>query len=164
MEDREKIVYNILDQLEIEYEIFRHAPVMTIEAAKEVDEQIGFPICKNLFLSARHGAEYFLLLMPGVKKFQTGQVSKQLGVPRMTFAGEGPMLAYLNLLPGSVSPMGLLHDKENQVRFLIDKDLVKQEKVAVHPCVNTATVVLKMEDLLKKVMPFCGHSVTEVVL
>lgn len=157
MEQREQQTYAILNQLQISYEVYHHDPVMTIEAAKEIDQRIGFPICKNLFLSARHGTEFFLLTMPGEKKFQTGRVSKQIGVPRMTFAGSDAMEQYLNLLPGSVSPLGLLFDQEKKVKFLIDREVLAGEKIAVHPCVNTATVVLKVEDLVNRILPDSGH-------
>lgn len=162
MEDREKRTYEFLDKLGIGYELYRHKAVMTIEDASEIDKKIGLHISKNLFLSTRHSTEFFLLFMQGNKKFNTGKVSKQIGVPRMTFASNDFMLEYLDILPGSVSPLGLMNDKENHVKFLIDSDIIKEEKVAMHPCVNTATLVMALSDLADKVLPACGHSVTVV--
>ena len=157
MEQKEQLVYETLDRLAIPYEIYRHEPLFTIEAAKDLDEKMGLKISKNLFLSSRHGQVLFLLLMEGDKKFHTGKVSKQLSVPRMTFGKDEDLLAYLNVTPGSVTPAGLLFDTEKKVQFLIDGDLLNQEKIAIHPCVNTATVVLRTQDLLEKFLPACGH-------
>lgn len=162
MEMREKRAYEALDTLGIDYDVYQHEPVMTIEAAKELDEKTGVPICKNLFLSTRHGTEFYLLFMEGKKKFNTGKVSKQLGVPRLTFASDDKLLEFLNIYPGSVTPLGLLNDKENKVKFLIDQDVLHYDKVAIHPCVNTATVILQKKDLIEKLLPACGHAIKAV--
>ena len=137
---------------------------MTIAAAEELDKKIGLEICKNLFLSTRHSTEFYILVMVGSKKFNTGKVSKQIGVPRMTFADDEHMLEFLDIKPGSVSPLGLINDKNNNVKLLIDSDVVNMEKIAVHPCVNTATIVLKTKDLLEKIIPACGHDFTVVTV
>ena len=164
MEDKEKRTYDFLDKLGVEYTRYEHEPLMTIVAAEELDKRIGLEICKNLFLSTRHSTEFYLLVMVGSKKFNTGKVSKQIGVPRMTFADDEHMLEFLDIKPGSVSPLGLINDKNNNVKLLIDSDVVNMEKIAVHPCVNTATVVLKTKDLLEKIIPACGHDFTVVTV
>ena len=164
MEEREKRTYEFLDNLGVPYEKYEHEPIMTIEAAEELDKKTGLEICKNLFLSTRHSTEFYLLLMMGSKKFNTGKVSKQINVPRMTFAGDDYMLEYLDIRPGSVSPLGLMNDKGNNVNLLIDEDVLNMEKIAVHPCVNTATLVINTKDLIEKILPACGHSYTKVTV
>ena len=161
MEEREKRTYEFLDNLGVPYEKYEHEAIMTIEAAEELDKKMGLEICKNLFLSTRHSTEFYLLLMVGSKKFNTGKVSKQINVPRMTFAGDDYMLEYLDIRPGSVSPLGLMNDKGNNVNLLIDEDVLNMEKIAVHPCVNTATLVINTKDLIEKILPACGHSYTK---
>ena len=164
MEEREKRTYEFLDNLGVPYEKYEHEAIMTIEAAEELDKKMGLEICKNLFLSTRHSTEFYLLLMVGSKKFNTGKVSKQINVPRMTFAGDDYMLEYLDIRPASVSPLGLMNDKGNNVNLLIDEDVLNMEKIAVHPCVNTATLVIKTKDLIEKILPACGHSYTKVTV
>lgn len=164
MEEREKRTYEFLDNLGVPYEKYEHEAIMTIEAAEELDKKMGLEICKNLFLSTRHSTEFYLLLMVGSKKFNTGKVSKQINVPRMTFAGDDYMLEYLDIRPGSVSPLGLMNDKGNNVNLLIDEDVLNMEKIAVHPCVNTATLVINTKDLIEKILPACGHSYTKVMV
>ena len=164
MEEREKRTYEFLDNLGVPYEKYEHEAIMTIEAAEELDKKMGLEICKNLFLSTRHSTEIYLLLMVGSKKFNTGKVSKQINVPRMTFAGYDYMLEYLDIRPGSVSPLGLMNDKGNNVNLLIDEDVLNMEKIAVHPCVNTATLVINTKDLIEKILPACGHSYTKVTV
>ena len=164
MEDRERRTYEFLDGLGVPYEKYEHEPIMTIDAAAELDKKMGLEICKNLFLSTRHSTEFYLLLMAGSKKFNTGKVSKQINVPRMTFAGDGYMLEYLDIRPGSVSPLGLINDRDNHVGLLIDADVLEMEKIAVHPCVNTATLVIRTEDLTERILPACSHTYTRVTV
>lgn len=164
MEEREQITYDFLDKLGIQYEKYEHEPLMTIADATELDKKIGFEICKNLFLSSRHSTEFYLLVMVGSKKFNTGKVSKQINVPRMTFADDEHMMEYLNIKPGSVSPLGLINDSENNVNLLFDEDVLNMEKIAVHPCVNTATLVIKTKDIIEKILPACGHDYIKVTV
>jgi len=159
---QEKDIYRIFDELHIEYKMLQHEAVFTIDAAKDIDAQLGVEICKNLFLSTRHGTEFYLLFMKGNKKFNTGKVSKQVGVPRMTFASDENMEAFLGVSPGSVTPLGLLNDIENKVNFIIDSDVLNDEYVSMHPLKNTATVVIKTKDLMEKIIPYTGHSVRVV--
>lgn len=160
--NKEQRIYDTLDKLNIEYKLFRHEAVFTVEAAADLDKKIGVEICKNLFLSSRHNEEFFLLTMPGSKKFNTGKVSKAIGVPRMTFADSEHMEEFLDITPGSVSPLGLLNDSGKKVRFLLDKEVFDMEKISVHPCVNTATLLINTKDLLEKILPYCGHEYTIV--
>lgn len=54
------------------------------------------------------------------------------------------MEKYLDITPGSVSIMGLMNDKDNAVRLLVDEDLLKEEWVGCpsvceyfqYPCEN----------------------------
>ncbi len=164
MENIEQKVYEILQDIGIDYIKYEHEPLYTIEAAKEIDEKMGFSICKNLFLSTKHHTEYYLLFMEGSKKFHTGKVSKQVGVPRMTFADEKAMWEYLKIHPGAVSPLGLFFDTEQRVHFLIDADILNMEKVAMHPCVNTATLAMNTKDFIEKILPASKHDYKVVTL
>ncbi|MGL4790023.1 MAG: prolyl-tRNA synthetase associated domain-containing protein [Anaerotignaceae bacterium] len=160
--EKEQRIYDVLHQLNIEYKLYRHEAIYTVDGAAELDKKIGVEICKNLFLTTNKGKDYYLLTMAGNKKFNTGKVSKQLGVSRMTFAPPAPMEELLNITPGSVSPLGLINDKHRKVTFLIDKDVLEMDKISVHPCVNTATVLLNTKDLMRKILPHCNHSYIEV--
>jgi len=164
MEEREQFTYEFLDKLSIKYEKYEHEPVKTIAEAEELDKKIGFEICKNLFLSTRHSSEFYLLVMVGSKKFNSGKVSKQIKAPRLTFADDVHMLEYMNIKPGSVSPLGLINDKENKVKLLFDSDVLDMEKIAVHPCVNTTTLVIETKEFIEKILPACGHDYMKVTV
>ena len=120
--------------------------------------------CKNLFLCNRQQTEFYLLLAPPDKAFRTAEVSKQLGVSRLSFAPERLLPDYLGLLAGAVSPFGLLFDPQARVRLLVDADLARYARAAFHPCVNTATVVLSTRDFFDVFLPHTQHVPTTVFL
>lgn len=155
--EREIRVYDLLDQLEVAYEYVDHEAAMTMEDCLEVDKILDAVICKNLFLCTRQKDKYFLLLMPGEKKFRTAQVSKLIGCSRLSFAREEDMIRLLDLTPGSVSVMGLMNDHENNVQLLIDEDVREGEYFACHPCMNTTSMRFPVKDLLEKILPAIHH-------
>lgn len=104
--------YDFLDSLDISYQRTDQDVAMTMEACTEIDEVLKATICKNLFLCNRQETDFYLLMMPGDKKFKTKDLSAQLGVARLSFAKEAYMEEFLDITPGSVSVMGLMNDKE----------------------------------------------------
>ena len=164
--DKEIRVYDLLDKLGIAYQRVDHEATMTMEACEEVDRILGddTTICKNLFLCNRQETVLYMLVMPADKPFKTSVVSPQLGVARLHFADEKYMTEFLDLRPGSVSILGLMSDRENRVRLLMDRDLKGQAYFACHPCVNTSSLKFKTEDLFEKVIPAMGHVPTFIAL
>lgn len=161
---KEMAVYDLLEELHIPYERVDHEEAASIEDCHNVDKLLGIQICKNLFLCNSQKTAFYLLLMPGEKKFLTKDLSKQIGSARLSFAGAEYMERFLNITPGSVSIMGLMNDKEHQVKLLIDRDVLKDEYLGCHPCINTSSLKLKTADVLDKFLPFTGHDYTVVEL
>lgn len=162
--EKEIRTYDLLDSLGISYRRIDHEAMPTIEACHDVDARLGIHICKNLFLCNTQKTNFYLLMMPGEKKFQTKIVSKQLGVARLSFAPEEYMSELLDITPGSVSVMGLMNDSEHKVQLLMDRDLLKEEYLGCHPCINTSSIKLLTSDLLEKFLPAVEHEVILVDL
>lgn len=162
--DKEIRTYDLLDSLHIPYQRIDHEAMPTIEACHDVDKRLGIHVCKNLFLCNTQKTNFYLLMMPGEKKFQTKVVSKQLGVARLSFAPEEYMLELLDITPGSVSVMGLMNDSENKIQLLMDRDLLKEEYLGCHPCINTSSLKLSTKDILEKFLPAVHHEAVFVDL
>ena len=156
--DREKRVYEFLDRLSVEFDRTDHPerPATSMEVCAEVDAILNVHICKNLFLCNRQKTDFYLLVMPGDKPFKTKELSKQMGVSRLSFAEEQYMERFLDLHPGSVSVMGLMNDKEHRVRLVIDEDVLKEEQFGCHPCENTSSIRFPTKDLTDKILPALG--------
>ena len=150
---KEVRAYDLLDRLGIAYERVDHEPLATIEACTQVDALLGTHICKNLFLCNAQHTRFYLLLMPGDKKFRTAVLSRQIGSARLSFADEAHMLEFLDLTPGSVSVLGLMNDVGHHVQLLIDRDVLRERWFACHPCINTSSLRFAMEELTGKILP-----------
>ena len=154
---KEIAVYDLLDSLSISYDRVDHQAMMTIAQCEEVDKSLGISICKNLFLCNQQKTKFYLLMMPGMKKFVTKEVCKLIPSPRLSFANETYMEEFLNITPGSVSIMGLMNDKENRVKLLIDREVAEAEYLGCHPCINTSSLKMKTTDVLERFLPAVGH-------
>ncbi|MBE6924950.1 MAG: prolyl-tRNA synthetase associated domain-containing protein [Ruminococcaceae bacterium] len=162
--DKEIRVYDLLDRLNVPYQRIDHEAAMTMEACAAIDEALEATICKNLLLCNRQCTEFYLLLLPGDKPFKTSILSKQIGSSRLSFAGAEYMERFLDITPGSLSVLGLMNDKEHQVKLLIDRDLLGGEFIGCHPCINTSSLRLRTKDLMDVIIPAMGHPVTMVDL
>ena len=161
--NKEIRVYDFLDSLGVNYQRVDHEAAMTMEACEEIDRTLsdgvesGVAICKNLFLCNRQETDFYLLLIPGYKPFKTKYLSAQIGSSRLSFAKPEYMERYLDITPGSVSVMGLMNDKDNNVQLLIDEDVLKDEYFGCHPCINTSSLKIRTKDLVEKIIPAMGH-------
>jgi len=161
---KEMRVYNLLDDLGIGYQRLDHEPAATIDDCHDVDKLLGIELCKNLFLCNAQKTDFYLLLLQGQKKFKTKDLSKQINSARLSFADGAYMEEFLDITPGAVSVMGLMNDKEQRVRLLVDKDVYKAEYLGCHPCVNTASLKIKTGDVLGEFLEHTGHDMTIVEL
>lgn len=162
--EKEIRVYDFLDKMEVEYLRADHEAAFTMEICEEIDKTLQAMICKNLFLCNRQKTDFYLLMMPGDKVFKTKELSKQIGSARLSFAEPQYMEEFLDITPGAASIMGLMNDKENRVRLLVDEDVLKGEFLGCHPCVNTSSLKLRTEDVFGKLLPAMHHDMTTVVL
>ena len=161
---REVRTYDFLDNLGIEYKRTDHERADNMEACNAIDSVLGVIICKNLFLCNRQKTNFYLLMMPGDKKFKTKELSSQINSARLSFADPEDMLKYLDIEPGAVSIMGLMNDKGHEVKLLIDEDVLKFEYLGCHPCVCTSSLKMKTADVVNIFLPATGHTYQTVHL
>ena len=150
-------IYDLLDRLAVDYERIDHPAAMTMEACEEIDRALEATICKNLFLCNRQQTDFYLLMMPGDKKFVTKDLSSQLGVSRLSFGSPEYMEKLLDITPGSLSVMGLMNDHDGRVQLLIDEDVLQGDMIGFHPCINTSSLRLRLSDLMDTIIPAMGH-------
>jgi len=153
--DREIRTYRFLDGLGIRFDRTDHPdrPATSMEVCADVDAILNVHICKNLFLCNRQKTTFYLLVMPGDKPFKTKELSKQLGISRLSFADETFMEQFLDIHPGSVSVLGLMNDKDHRVSLVIDEDVLKEEMFGCHPCENTSSIRFATADLTNVILP-----------
>jgi Ala-tRNA(Pro) deacylase len=156
--------YDQLDALGIPYVRADHDHADTMEVCEAIDQVLEVRICKNLFLCNRQKTSFYLLLMDADKPFKTKDLSKQLGVSRLSFASAEDMERLLDLTPGSVSVLALRNDPDNQVQLVIDKSVLEAEWFGCHPCINTSSLRFRTADLFEKILPALEHEPSFVEL
>lgn len=155
--DKEERVYDLLDQLNIDYQRIDHEEANTMEVCLEIEKTLKSTICMNLFLVNSNKSQYYLLMLKENKKFKTKVISKQINSSRLSFGSDEKMLEYLDITPGSVSLLGLMNDHDFKVQLLMDKDLLQDEYLGCHPCINTSSLRIKMKDVFEKIIPSLHH-------
>ena len=156
--ERAKKAFALLDELRIPYRRVEHDPAETMEVCAAISDRLGARICKNLFLCNRQQSAFYLLTMPEDKPFYTKDLSRQIGSSRLSFAPPDKMEELLGCSPGSASVLGIANDAEHRVRLVMDRDVVKAERFACHPCDNTGSLAIATGDLLEKFLPHTGHT------
>lgn len=153
---REVACYDLLDSLGIPYDRVDHDTANTVADCVAVEEYLGAPICKNLFLCNRQKTKFYLLLMEGEKPFRTKELSKQIGSARLSFGSPADMEAYLGVTPGSATILGLMNDREHKVQLILDRSVAEEDRFGCHPCINTSTLNLSMKEIREKFLPHLG--------
>jgi Ala-tRNA(Pro) deacylase len=154
---KELDTYDLLNKLNIQFKGIDHKPAMTIEDLGDTEFQLGVSIAKNLFLCNSSKKDFYLLIMPGDKKFLTKNLSKQIGSSRLSFADGSYMEELINITPGSLTILGLMYDKDHKVKLIIDKDILENEYFGCHPCMNTSSLKIKTSDIMNIFLPYTGH-------
>ena len=141
-------IYQYLTENNIWYEITKHEAVYNMEELKAVELPYPEWDAKNLFVRDDKKRNYYLITVKGEKRVDLKEFRKQNGLRNLSFASEADLMEYMRLIPGAVSPLGLLNDPEHQVQFYLDAELAGK-KIGVHPNDNTATVWMETDDLIK---------------
>ncbi len=145
----QKELYELLKELYIPFEYYEHPPAPTVSAAMEYWREIDAGKCKNLFLRNHKGNRHYLVILEHRNELAIHDLEKMLHQGKLSLASEKRLQKYLGLMPGSVSPFGLINDTDHHVHLFIDENLKSYEKISFHPNVNTATLVIRFEDFIR---------------
>ena len=150
--------FALLDDLGIPYTRVEHESADTMEDCAAISDVLGSRICKNLVLCNRQKTDFYLLAMPEDKPFLTKDLSHQIGSSRLSFAPGDLMEELIGCTPGSASVLGLMHDTENEVQLVIDREVLQGECVGCHPLVNTTSLRIRTEDFKNIILPALHHT------
>ena len=145
----QKELYELLNKLDIRFEYHEHPPVATIEDALTHWKDYNSGRCKNIFFRNHKGDRHYLVILEHLAKLDIKDLEKRLRQGKLTFASDKRLMNYLGVEPGSVSPFGLINDKENHVHLFIDEKLKDCERLTFHPNINTASLVISKSDFLR---------------
>jgi Ala-tRNA(Pro) deacylase len=144
-----------LDLLGIAHRTYCHPPVFTVPEAVALRGALPGGHCKSLFLKDKKGGLWLVVALEG-RPIDLKRLALSLGAPRFSFGNPALLFATLGVHPGSVTPFALGNDMAQQVRVVLDRDMLKQDPLNYHPLENDKTTAIAPADLLRFIAA-CGH-------
>ena len=142
-------IYDFIKSKNIWHEITEHKAVFNMDELSEIETPYPEYDAKNLFVRDDKKRNYYLITVKGNKRVDLKEFRNNNSTRPLSFASEQDLMSIMNLIAGSVTPFGLLNDKDLKVIFYLDKDFLKDKQIiGVHPNENTATLWLRVEDLI----------------
>lgn len=139
-------LYKILEEINIPFEYCEHPAAPTIEEAKKYWKDLKATHCKNIFFRNHKGNRHYLVVLEHTNQLAIRDLEQRLKQGKLSFASPKRMMKYLSITPGSVSPFGLINDKENHVHIFLDENLKQSDTISFHPNINTASIVISYVD------------------
>ncbi len=154
--------YDYLTDHGVEYEVTEHIAVYNMEELNAVRLPYPDRDAKNLFVRDDKKRNYYLITVKGDKRVDLKEFQQRFGTRKLSFASADDLMAIMGLIPGAVTPLGLLNDGERKAALYLDEAFLGG-LVGVHPNDNTATVWMKAEDLIRLIREH-GNTVHTVAL
>lgn len=140
-------LYEILNTSNIKYKEVKHEVAYTVSDMDKININLDGIGCKNLFLKNKDN-KFYLVVLPDKKRANIKEIEKIVDAKNLSFASPDTSEEILKLKPGSVTPLGIMNDKENKVTVILDKEL-QNNHVLIHPLINTKTVSIYYDDLIR---------------
>ena len=126
-------IYRLLSENGVWHEITEHKAVYNMD---------------EVFVRDKKKREYYLISVKGDKRVNLKKFREKYNTKSLGFASEEDLMNILGLIPGAVTPLGLLNDTDGKVILYLDQDFFYGEHlIGVHPNDNTATVWMRADDL-----------------
>lgn len=139
---------NVLSKIGIEYKNHEHPPVYTVEEADQYHDGIEGVHSKNLFFKDRKN-NMFLVVTLSDKQINIKDIAKKIDAKNPSFGKPELLNEVMGVVPGSVTPFAVINIKNNDVKIVLDEDMMEHPLINFHPLVNTATTTISSDDLLK---------------
>jgi Ala-tRNA(Pro) deacylase len=154
-------LYRFLADHKIDYERYDHPPVYTVDDVKELVPPLAAARTKNLFLRDKKGQRHFLVAVPADKRVNIKALPEAIASTRLSFGSADRLKKYLGVEPGSVTIFAVINDPDLAVEVIVDESLWKEDTFQFHPLVNTSTLVVTRDDLMR-FLELTGHEIKTV--
>lgn len=138
-----------LKELDIQFELVEHEPALTTEQADTFIEGIEGVRTKTMFLTNKKKTQYYLLIMDDKKSLDMDLFKELVSANRIRMASTDSLFEKMQLPSGTVSPFGLLNNKEKDIQVYFDKEIINEERMSFHPNTNEKTIFVSTQDLFK---------------
>lgn len=138
-----------LKELNIQYQLVEHEPALTTEQADKFIEGIEGIRTKTMFLTNKKKKKFYLVIMDDAKRLDMNKFKNIVEEKQIKMASEDTLLEKMLLLPGVVSPFGLLNNKDKDIQIYFDKEIMNEDRMSFHPNTNEKTIFIRTDDLFK---------------
>ena len=142
-------VANKLQELGITFDVVEHPPAFTTEQADSYIEGMEGVRTKSMFLTNKKKTQYYLLIMDDKKSLDMDLFKELVSANRIRMASTDSLFDKMLLPAGTVSPFGLLNNKEKDIQVYFDKDIIDEERMSFHPNTNEKTIFVATQDIFK---------------
>lgn len=140
-------VVDQLNELGIPFQIVEHEPVLTTEQADRFIEGIEGVRTKTIFLTNKKKRNFYLVIIDDAKRLDMDVFKEIVEENRIKMASAETLNDKMMLLPGTVSPFGLLNNRDKDIQVYFDQEIVSEERMCFHPNTNEKTIFVNTEDL-----------------
>ncbi len=138
--------YQYLREHGISFEITEHEAVYNMEEVAALSLPYPEADAKNLFVRDAKKQHYYMITTRGDKRVNLKEFRKSRGLANLSFASPEDLMEILGLIPGAVTPLGLLNDVAHRTELYLDASF-EGGLIGIHPNDNTATVWMQAADL-----------------
>ncbi len=142
-------VFKELEKMGIEYEVVNHPPVFTTQEADAYIEGKEGVRSKTMFMSDKKKRNFYLLILDDSKRLDIKKIGEQINEKSLRLGNEENLKSKMNLKFGSVSPFGLLNNKDKDIKVYVDKEILNEKIITFHPNENDVTIFIKITDMFK---------------
>jgi len=160
MQSYSEDLFRRFEELGISYENHSHPAVFTVEEAQQHCSDLPGAHCKNLFFKDKRSAIWLAVLLDA-REVKIKELQKAMGAARLSFGKPELLMEVLGVIPGAVTPLGLINDSENRVNVFLDTEIMAADLVNFHPLRNDATTAITPPDL-RRFIADCGHNAQDL--
>ena len=140
-------LYKLLEDLKIEFKVFEHPPLFTVNDAKKYRENMRGFHTKNLFLRDKKKRSY-LVIAHEDRVIDLTLLTDRIRSSRLSFGSKERLFEELGVFPGAVTPLSVINNTKKDINIFLDSEMSGQETIFCHPLVNDRTISLSYNSLL----------------
>ena len=153
----QRMTYESLADLQIPFERVETDETITMEDCTQINQKLDMEMVKTLFLCNRQKTAFYLFVTTADKPFNSKNYSKELGIPRVSFAPAELMENILGVKIGAATVFGALMDKDGLVQIVFDQDILSEEWYGCSDGTNTGYMKIKTEHIIENFLTYTNH-------
>ncbi len=150
-------VYKSLEKLQISFERVHTDEAISMDDCIEINKKMDMKMVKTLFLCNSKKNEFYLFITTADKPFNSKSFSNALGISRVSFAPAELMEHILGVKVGAATVFGVLMDRENLVKVVMDKEVLLDGWYGCSDGTTTGYLKVKTNLIVNNFLTYAKH-------